>query len=369
MSPAYAAVWRGGSSFTVEPVPLPVVGPGETLVAVSLATVCGSDHHTVSGHRPGACPSVLGHEGVGVVVAAGAGAPCGVGTRVVWGVTVCCGSCDRCRRGLTAKCRSVRKLGHEPYLPAWPLSGTYASHVLLPAGTAVVPVPDSLADAVASPAGCATATVMAALERAVPVGGAAPGAAGLAGRRVLVTGVGMLGLTAVAACADAGAAEVVAVDVDPARLALAEAFGATRCVLAGEPLPQVDAAIELSGAAPAVQAALGALDVGGTLVLVGSVSPGPAVALDPEAVVRGWRSVVGVHNYEPRHLEQAVAFLAASPLPWGDLVEAPVGLQELSRVLTSPMGRPRAAVRPAHHESPGGSAPSVRGGGRFGRRD
>lgn len=325
---ARLAVWRGGAEVTLETVDLPVPGPGETLVEIDLATVCGSDHHTVSGRRPGACPSVLGHEGVGRIV--------GTGRRVVWGVTVSCGTCDRCRRGLTAKCRSVRKLGHEPYEPAWPLSGTYGTHVLLPAGTTVVPVPDTLADEVAAPAGCATATVMAALERA----------GSLRGRRVLVVGAGMLGLTAVAAAADAGAAEVVVSDVEPARLELAADFGATSTLSAGQAFPPVDVAMDFSGAASAVEAAFGALDIGGCLVLVGSVSPGRAISVDPEAIVRGWRSVSGVHNYEPRHLEQAVAFLTASTRPWAELVEEPVGLDRVGDVLTSELGRPRASVRP-----------------------
>lgn len=325
---ATVAVWRGGGEVTLERVALPEPGPGETLVEIDLATICGSDHHTVSGRRPGACPSVLGHEGVGRVV--------GTDRRVVWGVTVSCGTCDRCRRGLSAKCRSVRKLGHEPYEAAWPLSGTYATHVLLPAGTAVEPVPDTLADEVAAPAGCATATVMAALERAGT----------LSGRRVLVIGAGMLGITAAAAAADGGAAEVVVSDIDPARLELARDFGATSTLSAGHPLPQVDVAMDFSGAATAVEAALVALDIGGSLVLVGSVSPGPAISVDPEAVVRGWRSVSGVHNYEPRHLEQAVAFLAASDRPWAELVEEPVGLDRVGDVLAGELGRPRAAVRP-----------------------
>lgn len=326
---ARLAVWRGGAEVTLETVDLPVPRPGETLVEVDLATVCGSDHHTVSGRRPGACPSVLGHEGVGRIV--------GTGRRVVWGVTVSCGTCDRCLRGLTAKCRSVRKLGHETYEPAWPLSGTYATHVLLPAGTAVVPVPATVADAVAAPAGCATATVMAALERA----------GSLRGKRVLVLGAGMLGLTAVAAAVEAGAAEVVVSDVEPSRLERAVDFGATSTLSVGQAFPPVDVAMDFSGAASAVEAALGALDIGGSLVLVGSVSPGRAIAVDPEAIVRGWRSVSGVHNYEPRHLEQAVAFLAASTLPWGELVEEPVGLDRVADVLTSELGRPRASVRPS----------------------
>lgn len=342
---ATVAVWHGGDRVVLGTVPLPDPGPGEVLVRVDLATVCGSDHHTASGRRPGPCPSVLGHEGVGTVLAAGPAAPAAVGERVVWSVTVSCGKCDRCQAGRTAKCRSVRKLGHEPYRPDWPLSGTYATHVLLPRGTAVVPVPTGMPDAVAAPAGCATATVMAALEQA----------GSLAWRRVLVVGAGMLGLTAIAAAADgtagepdpaAAAAEVIAVDPDPVRRDLARTFGATGVLRPEEPLPVTDVALDFSGAPSAVAAALGALDVGGVLVLVGSVAPGPAVAVDPERIVRGWQRISGVHNYEPRHLAAAVRFLSGSRRPWAGLVDEPVGLDALGRALGSPMTRPRVGVRP-----------------------
>lgn len=341
---ATVAVWHGGDRVVPETVPLPAPGRGEVLVRVDLATVCGSDHHTVSGRRPAPCPSVLGHEGVGTVVAVGASAPAAVGERVVWSVTVSCGECDRCRAGRTAKCRSVRKLGHEPYRPDWPLSGTYATHVLLPHGTAVVAVPTALPDPAAAPAGCATATVMAALEQA----------GSLAGKRVLVVGAGMLGLTAIAAAADgaagsidpAAAAEVIAVDPDPARRDLALTFGATSVLRPDEPLPVVDVALDFSGAPSAVASALDALDIGGNLVLVGSVAPGPALAVDPERIVRGWQRISGVHNYEPRHLAEAVRFLTGSRRPWTALVGEPVALDTLGRVLGSPMGRPRVGVRP-----------------------
>jgi threonine 3-dehydrogenase len=341
-----AAVWRGAEGVTVDDVPLPPPGGGEAVVKVRLATICGSDRHTVSGRRPAPCPSVLGHEAVGEVVALGPDGPSTVdgralriGDRVVWGVAVSCGGCDRCRAGRAAKCRRVRKVGHEAYDGDWPLSGGYAEHVVLPRGSALAIVPPQVPDVVAAPAACATATVVAALEQAGPV----------VGRRVLVSGAGMLGLTASAAAVDAGAAGVVVVDIDDDRRALAGKFGATEVVRAGDATGPVDVALEFSGASAAVTAGLDALDVGGRLVLVGSVSPGRAVALDPERLVRGWQTVTGVHNYEPRHLLAAVGLLADSVdrWPWADLVAAPVGLDDVGRLLDTPGGRePRVAVVP-----------------------
>ena len=60
-----AQVWTGGSDFELRAFDRTQLAPGESLIRLTAATVCGSDRHTVSGRRSGACPSVLGHEGVG----------------------------------------------------------------------------------------------------------------------------------------------------------------------------------------------------------------------------------------------------------------------------------------------------------------
>lgn len=325
-----AAVWDG-STITIRTVAIPPLRQTDTLVRVRMATVCGSDLHTVSGRRPGPRPSVLGHEAVGEVLVAGAGSGVSVGDRVIWAVTVTCGTCARCRAGRTAKCSSVRKVGHEALAGEWPLSGGYAEHIVLPGGTTFAAVPHRMPDAVAAPAACATATVMATLEAAGP----------LPGKRVLICGAGMLGVTAVAACVDAGA-QVQVVELDQQRTQLARCFGAHSDT--GE---SVDVAIDYTGAAPAVSAALDRLDVGGILVLAGSVLPGPPIPVDPEAVVRRWLTLTGVHNYEPRHLARAVDFLDATRdiYPWDELVSAPVPLNDIKTAMApTPPGKLRAAV-------------------------
>jgi putative phosphonate catabolism associated alcohol dehydrogenase len=344
------ARWNGvGLPSTVAATPIPAaLTPGEVLVEIDFATVCGSDVHTANGRRPSPAPGVLGHEQVGRVVALGpgvvpattSGAPLAVGMRVVWSVTSSCGHCDRCRADLPQKCLHLRKYGHEPLTDEWLLSGGFATHCLLRPGTDIVPVPDDLPDEVASPASCATATVMAVLR-----------AAGrpLAGARVLVSGAGMLGLTAVAVASSAGA-DVTAVDPDPDRREQALAFGADRVTEPGAPVGPVDVAVELSGAASAVSACLDALDIGGTLVLAGSVSPGPSVPLDPERIVRRLQTVVGVHNYRPIDLEDAVAFLVRhhTEHPFAELVTGRWRLDELDRALAAAArgGAPRQGVVP-----------------------
>jgi putative phosphonate catabolism associated alcohol dehydrogenase len=337
------ARWDGvGHPFTVVATETPAEpGPGEVLVRIDLATVCGSDLHSVSGRRPSPAPGVLGHEQVGTVLAAGPGAPrCVDGTpvtpgrRVVWSVTASCGSCDRCARDLTQKCRVLRKYGHEPLTAATPLTGGFATHAVLWPGTAIAAVPAGVPDVVAAPASCATATVAAALR----AGGA------LDGRRVLVTGAGMLGVTA-AAMATAAGAQVTVLDPDPARRDAAERFGATP-----GGADDVDVAVELSGAPAAVNTCLASLGTGGTAVLAGSVSPGDPVPLDPERIVRGLHTVVGVHNYRPVDLQAAVDFLAAhhDRYPFADLVGGRFGLDRLDRAFAAARTgeRPRQAVAP-----------------------
>lgn len=349
-----STLWHGvGQPVTVErldgPAPLPA---GGVLVAIEAATVCGSDLHTALGHRPGPAPSVLGHEQVGHVVALGPGAPAptvtgapvAVGDRIVWSVAASCGTCDRCASGLPQKCRVLRKYGHEESTPDWPLNGGFATHCVLLPGTGIALVPDVVPATVAAPAACATATVAAALDAVDRP---------LAGARVLVTGAGMLGITAVAMATAAGATVTVS-DPNAERRARAVCFGAERAVSPGEPVGTVDVAIELSGYADAVETAVDALDVGGTAVLVGAVSSSRPVSLDPERIVRGLLRIVGVHNYAPQHLAAAVAFLAGTDLPFADLVEPAVGLDGVAHAVVTPpsSGYLRRAIVPTPTPTP-----------------
>ena len=313
-----------GTGFQPLEVPSVRLGPGEVLVSIELATICGSDLHTVAGHRSAPTPLVLGHEQVGRVVELGPGPAAQtvdgraliVGTRVVWGVAVDCGHCRYCLAGLPQKCVSARKYGHEQLVDDWQLSGGFASHAHLLARTPIVAVGEDLPATVLAPASCATATVMAAIESAEAI-------RSLDGSVVTISGCGMLGLAAIAVAVSRGA-RVVASDPEPARREAALGFGATAVAdgtaaglrAALDDLPGAEGgyaiALELSGARPAVETLLAAADIGAVLVLVGSVSPTAAVPLDPEAVVRRLLTVRGVHNYAPRHLQSAVEFLGSA---------------------------------------------------------
>jgi alcohol dehydrogenase len=358
-----AAIFDGpGRPFRVEPVDRPNLRPGEALVRVSLCTVCGSDLHTFTGRRKERAPSVLGHEPVGVVEEVNgtlrdvSGEPVRVGDRVVWAVAVSCGECFFCERGFPQKCEALRKYGHEPIAPQCGPVGGLSTHCHLLSGTAIVKVPAELPDAVAAPAGCATATVAAALRAGGVLanpgrqsggggvgqgGGAEHPRTGVRGSpTIVVFGLGMLGLTA-CAWVDALGLTVVACDVSDSRLVHAARFGAKQRTKP-DALPELvksltagrgaDVALELSGSADAARMALGALRVGGTAVWAGTVAPTEPVSVYPEEVVRRCLTVTGVHNYAPHDLAAAVAFLAAhhDRYPFAELVAKSFPLAEVN---------------------------------------
>lgn len=348
--PPTAMAWmRTGADHQVMAVPEVELRPGDALVQIEYATVCGSDLHTVSGRRTAPVPLVLGHEQLGRVVALGEGAvradgsALSLGERVVWSIMVSCGGCDRCLNGMPQKCRALGKYGHEQVKHTWELNGGFATHVHVRAGTEIVPVSASLPREVAAPLSCASATAMAAIS-------AAAGERELHGAAVLVTGAGLVGLTATAMASDRGARVIVA-DPDAARRATALRFGA---VAAADPLAAVESAtsleqvlaaqgmsdgvqlaIEASGAPSAVAQAVGCLDIGGAAVLLGSVHPAGKVPLDPEAIVRGLKSIRGVHNYEPRHLIDAVQYLEErhDAYPFAGLVGTSYPLSQLDAAI------------------------------------
>ena len=98
---------------------------------------------------------------------------------------------------------------------------------------------------------------------------------------------------------------------------------------------EVSIALELSGAPVAVRTAIDSVGVGGVVILVGSVSPGANVPLDPESIVRRLVTIRGVHNYTGSDLEQAVAYLAGAwrRYPFAELVSARFALHDLDAAL------------------------------------
>lgn len=187
----------------------PSPGPGEVLVQVNRAGICGSDLHILHGQNPFATyPRVVGHEFMGIIAAHGAGIeqpP--IGTRVVIDPVVSCGYCHACRIDRPNVCRNLQVIGVHR-------DGGMANYAVLPAENAY-PVQDSISDALAAmaePFSCA-ANVL--------------GRTGVVeGEWALIYGAGTMGLTAVQVAKMQGANVVVA-EPSESRRQRAEKAGAS----------------------------------------------------------------------------------------------------------------------------------------------
>ena len=341
-----AAVFQGPErGVELQQFPVPSLKSREALVDITCCTVCGSDLHTLRGDRNEPTPSILGHEAVGRVVAVGPQAPYDidaneikVGDRVVWSPCVSCGFCDRCLAGWPQKCESLFKYGHEIADGRHALSGGLSESILLRPGSAIARVPDAIPDVTIAPSSCATATVMAAIRSS---GFSDPG-------RVLILGAGMLGLTAAAILSTDYGADVVVADTNVDRLRTAMKFGCNQVIpweqLSSE-ASQTNAnapgdyqlILEMSGSPQAVSITPSLADIGGSIVLVGSVLPSPAAEFSPETIVRKCLRIHGMHNYAPADLSAAVDFLARTydQFPWTELIASSHSLTDAPSALAS----------------------------------
>lgn len=213
-----AAVMDGiGRPLRLTDLPIPRPGPGEILIRLEASGVCHSDVHVWKGEmRPASPPDphILGHEGVGRVAALGEGVTgWTVGDRAgaAW-IHDTCGACDECAAGQESFCRNQRAHGFD-------VPGTFAEYVVTRAAHTARPGIGDAQDL--APLMCAGLTAFGAIKRA-----------GLrAGECCAVFGCGGLGLYAVQIAARLGA-RVIAVDTDPAKLALARRFGAAEAMIA-----------------------------------------------------------------------------------------------------------------------------------------
>src|SRR5256714_5789331 len=190
--------------------------PADAIVRIDVSGICGSDLHIYHGRvkiEPG---FVIGHEYVGTVLATGDDVrTVAAGDRVLGCFQTACGRCFFCRRGDFHKCDESRTFGHGATLGSLP--GTQAEQALVPNADLVLRrLPEGMDDETALFAG----DVMGTGYHAVVAGGVRPGDV------VAVLGLGPVGLCAAQAARAVGAADVLAVDSVPARLAMAETLGA-----------------------------------------------------------------------------------------------------------------------------------------------
>jgi threonine 3-dehydrogenase len=283
---------------TVMSVPKPSPGPGEVLIAVRHAGVCGTDLHIADWNawaegriKP---PIVLGHEFAGEIVAVGdAVSELKTGQLVTAEGHIVCGHCLQCRTGNSHICRNTRIIGVDR-------DGAFAEYIAMPA-TNVLPldgIPTTVG-AVMDPMGNAFHTVL---------------SAEIPGSTVLVVGCGPIGCFAVGIARAAGAAKVIASDVNATRLALARQMGAhvtinagvddvVRTVLEETSGEGADVVCEMSGVPSALHQAFAAVRMGGRVQLLGLPKGQVPIDLANEIIFKGITvyGVIGRKMYETWH--------------------------------------------------------------------
>jgi len=326
-----------GHAPEVRQVPDPAPPPDGVVIRVEATGLCRSDWHGWMGHDPGiTLPHVPGHELAGVIEAAGPEvASWRAGRRVTVPFVCACGRCAACAAGDQQVCERQT----QPGFTGW---GSFAEYVALDhADVNLVPLPETMRPRTAAALGCRFATAF----RAVTVHGrVAPG------EWVAVHGCGGVGLSAVMIAAAAGA-RVVAVDVSPAALAMARAFGAAACLQGPAEVPArlreltgggAHVSLDALGSPPTCADSIACLRRRGRHVQVGLLPGTPELPMD--RVIAYELQVLGSHGMPARAYGPMMDLVAAGALRPDRLVTATIGLAEAPAALAAMGTAPPAGV-------------------------
>lgn len=313
-------------------VPDPV--PGGMILRMIRANVCGSDVAILNGRHPsinvGCC---MGHEGIGVVHALGAGVatdfagnPLREGDRVVATYFQACRRCPECNSGHWNLCRNGYEGWSKSADEAPHFHGTYGTHWAIGPNQYVYKVPDHVSSRAVSSANCALSQVTFGVELAEVT----------RGQTVLVLGAGGLGVCASAVASKRGA-EVHVAEMVASRLPKALEFGAHNAIDLSIPddtegrVAQLreetggdgaDVVIDLTGVPSAFWEGVQAVRKGGIFISIGSISPGRYTDFDPGYFTRSGIQMRAALRYPAPVLGRAVGFVAATTdLPWETLVD------------------------------------------------
>jgi threonine dehydrogenase-like Zn-dependent dehydrogenase len=312
-----ALVWLGPRDMVERAEPMPQPAPGEVLISVAAAGICGSELSGFLGHNSLRVPPlIMGHECSGQVAQAAGetfatGDIAAVGARVTFNPLIACGTCDQCLARRPNLCRQRRLIGaHRP--------GAFAQYVAVPARQCY-PLPNQLpliAGALVEPLACSIrAVALAGVQRY---------------ECLLILGAGPIGLCAVAAARAQGVEQIIVSDVAPQRLEIALRWGASAVINACEQQVVafvrerypggVDCVIDAVGATSVRTQAIRAVRPGGRVVLIGlhdeeSIFP-------TNYLIRQEITLAGSFAYTEADFTQAIDLLTRGVVqPSGDWLE------------------------------------------------
>src|ERR687884_878383 len=301
-----AVAWEAGKPLSIEKVQLAGPKAGEVLVEIKATGICHTDEYTRSGQdSEGLFPSILGHEGAGIVVDVGPGVTSvKKGDHVIPLYTPECRQCPSCLSRKTNLCTAIRATQGQGLMPdgssRFSLGGdklfhymgtsTFSNFTVLPEIAVAKIREDAPFDKVCY-IGCGVTTGVGAVINTAKV---EPGA------RVVVFGLGGIGLNVVQGCRMVGADMIVGVDINPRRRELAEQFGMTHFVnpteVQGDLVPYLvdltkggaDYSFECIGNVQTMRQALECCHKGwGVSVIIGVAAAGQEISTRPFQLVTG----------------------------------------------------------------------------------
>ncbi|HUJ61105.1 MAG TPA: S-(hydroxymethyl)glutathione dehydrogenase/class III alcohol dehydrogenase [Kofleriaceae bacterium] len=347
-----AVAWKPNAPLTIETIQLEGPRAGEVLVELRATGLCHTDKYTLSGmDSEGIFPSILGHEGAGVVVEVGAGVTSVArGDHVIPLYTPECRQCKSCLSHKTNLCTAIRATQGKGLMPdgtsRFSLDGkpiahymgcsTFASHTVLPEIAVAKVRPDAPFDTICY-IGCGVTTGIGAVIYTAKV---EPGA------NVVVFGLGGIGLNVIQGARMAGADLIVGVDPNPAREALGRKLGMTHFVnpseVRGELVPYLveltrggaDYSFECVGNTDVMRQALECCHRGwGTSVIIGVAPAGKEIATRPFQLVTGrvWKGSAFGGARGRTHVPKIVDWYMEGKIAIDDLITHRLGLDDINR--------------------------------------
>jgi S-(hydroxymethyl)glutathione dehydrogenase/alcohol dehydrogenase len=345
-----AVLERFGEPLSVQEVELAEPRAGEVLVRLAACGVCHTDLYTASGADPsGYAPTVLGHEGAGVVEQVGPDvtllAP---GDHVVTLFSPQCGECIHCLDQRTNLCLAIREQQNKGFLPDGSTrisrDGDPIRHFMGCSTFAEYTVMPEIALAKVSPEAPFEHACLFACGLSTGLGAAINTAAVQPGSTCVVFGAGMVGLGAVAGCRLQGAERIVCVDLSPERLELARGQGATDLLLAGENTIEeilamtdgfgADYTFEATGNVAVMRQAVEAARMGwGLCTVAGVAGKGETLDVVPRFLITG-RRIAGSSFGGVKGRDQVPVLIErylAGEIDLGPFVSHRIGLDEVNR--------------------------------------
>ena len=341
--------WADSRPMTIETLDLEGPGEGELLIEMAYAGLCRSDLSTIAGSRPRALPMVPGHEAAGIVREVGPGVKdMKPGDHVVMVFVMSCGDCPDCVGGKPNLCGSSgaakaagtlisgeRKisLNGKPINHATGIS-CFAEYAVV-SRNSVVPIDRDVPLADAALFGCAVITGVGAVVNTAKV---YPGA------NMAVVGLGGVGLMSLLGGVVAGANQIIAVDVNDAKLALAKELGATHTFNAKDPETVahvrdltgggLEFVFEVAGSIPAWETAYALTKRGGSVISAGLTAADAQFSFHPYQLVSDEKSIRGSYMgsaVPERDVPRFVSLYKAGKLPINKVRSATIQLDDINR--------------------------------------